>query len=215
MVKPMLPMSSIMLLRFGALATCSRNDEPSNALAWPYVLGGTPACLSECSRTQGGRDKEYPPPKRLVTSYVVSHVGRNLQRGPGLASLLISHADKDIYHLRDANVFLDRAVFFDTHPKTEIATARSMLGPMAEQNSKMPLIATILGLAALVVAASSPPEGQRGTGWPWNPTQPSVVLRPEINAPSNASKIVDTSFPSFAIQGSSFPAFTGMRLGLG
>ena len=40
--------------------------------------------------------------------------------------------------------------------------------------------------------------------------QAQTVLSPAANVPAGASKIVDRSFPSFGIQGSSFPAYAGM-----
>lgn len=42
-------------------------------------------------------------------------------------------------------------------------------------------------------------------------SQSVTTLKPPANAPNGAAKKVDPSFPSFAIQGSSFPAYTGMR----
>ena len=38
----------------------------------------------------------------------------------------------------------------------------------------------------------------------------NLVLQPKAKAPLDSSKPVDQSFPSFGIQVSSFPAFTGI-----
>lgn len=41
-------------------------------------------------------------------------------------------------------------------------------------------------------------------------TNGNLVLQPKAKAPLDSSKLVDQSFPSFGIQVSSFPAFTGI-----
>jgi hypothetical protein len=69
--------------------------------------------------------------------------------------------------------------------------------------AKMSLLAAI-GLARLVVSVAA------ATLAPLPQDQTTTLLRPEPNAPGQASKLVDSSFPSFGIQGSSFPAFTGL-----
>lgn len=66
----------------------------------------------------------------------------------------------------------------------------------------MSLLAAI-GLARLVTAAATCPAAL-------SQGQTATILCPEPNAPGQASKLVDLSFASFGIQGSSFPAFTGL-----
>ncbi|UNI24890.1 hypothetical protein JDV02_010609 [Purpureocillium takamizusanense] len=57
------------------------------------------------------------------------------------------------------------------------------------------LVSVLFGIAALSVSPAA--------------CQPAVTLNVEQKAPVGASKLVDSSFPSFAIQGSSFASYTG------
>lgn len=41
--------------------------------------------------------------------------------------------------------------------------------------------------------------------------QQAYIIQPTAQAPQGASQIADSSFPSFAIQVSSFPDYTGTR----
>ncbi|KAI5455612.1 hypothetical protein BGZ63DRAFT_429703 [Mariannaea sp. PMI_226] len=77
--------------------------------------------------------------------------------------------------------------------------------------SLLPILLELTTLIASVQAGRTQilPREARSPCGPNN--QPSVALHPYPKAPWNASALVDSSFPSFAIQGSSLPAFTGNK----